>query len=781
MANENAYVLKVLTGAQAGAEVSISDAEYVLGSGPDDDLHFVDVSLKPGHARLRIENGVIKAAGGAGTVKTRSGISILAGDETWQEVEALDVITIGTTSFAIGLPSADWTSLQNLSSDDVPRQSSNPPPIVTQPRWGTSQFAAIAVAIVVSIVAVSWLNNGSDANPINAEALDDRPELEIITAAFGAFPFARDIAITQEIDGVIEAAGYVNTPAERRALRNAIDETAIPVRFRVWSRAIIENETQAIVDNQQIPVQFSVGSDGVLSLRGDVLDPLRVDRLVATINENVAGITRVDVQVQTANTYLQQIRALLARSELEDSVIVRLDGMLIEANGVVVANRVDNWVGFIQSYARRYADKIALRSFVQLVDENGQVIADPVSAQPGLPVIIGSVDALEQGPLAGPAFVPVFEELTANGSTLSTTSVLNNALNSLPGTARVTGGNSARTRIDSNTAQATQIAADPNTAGIFASNPVGVILDLNRLQEGSFGAEDVFEGFNSGAVQVQQNVAAPSDQQQPNFGQEVAQTSVAIQPSVIREQFLSRAARPESIRGTRILYNMTRALLADDTGVTAPQGDVEELNGLGDVDVALAQMKHLWSPVLGGQAGEDAYLGMLGNAPSSDFTECWDNSIAAFSNLPYTLFWLDYFSVSEDVDVSIINIDAQVLLLEAALNPNRLAACAARMSADQQVNLSALSLYLQESRLNPDFIRFITRRLDPPPFALSGVNTGFQNRYAQLTNGARLNEGVSPDPSRLLVNVGELGLLTKERDRLLVTVYDASLHWKSGG
>ncbi|MEL6839005.1 MAG: EscD/YscD/HrpQ family type III secretion system periplasmic domain-containing protein [Pseudomonadota bacterium] len=782
MANENAYVLKVLTGAQAGAEVSIAEAEYVLGSGPDDDLHFVDVSLKPGHARLRLEGGAIKVAGGAGTLKTRSGINILAGDETWQDIDALDVITIGTTSFAIGSPSADWSDVQNFAPGSETRKSANPPPIVTQPKWGVGHFATMLGAIVVLLLAASWMISGPAQNTDRADIVDDRPDLVIVTSAFDAFPFARDIVVTQEVDGVIEANGYVDTPAERRALRNAIDETAIPVRFRVWSRAVIENETQAIVDNQQIPVQFSVDSQGVLTLRGDVLDQRRVDRLVATLTENVAGLTQVDVQVQTANTYLEQIRDLLTRSELDDSVILRLEGMLIEANGVVVSDRIDNWVGFIQSYSRRYADKIALRSYVQLVDENGRIIADPVSAQPGLPVIIGSVDALEQGPLADPAFSPVFEELTANSSTLSTTAFLNNALNSLPGTARVTGGRNASGRAGASIPEATPIAADANEAGALQANQVGVILDLDRLKEGSFGAEDVFEGLNNRALSnqttVQQADVSVSDSNARNV--EPAVEQVAAQQVPIQQQFLNRASRPESIRGTRVLYNMTRAVLSDDTGVSPAQTYVDDMALLGDVGATLEQMKYLWAPTLGSQAAEDSYLQML-VTPSMDFTECWDNSIAAFGNLPYTLFWLDYLSVTEDVDVSAINIDAQVLLLEAALNPNRLAACAERFSAQHDINLSALSLYLQESRLNPEFIRYIVRQIDAYPFALSGVNMGFENRYAQLVNGARFNEGTSPDPSSLLVNVGELGLLVKEKDRLLVTVYDASLHWKSGG
>lgn len=765
MVDEHAYVLKVLTGAQAGAEVSIAEAEYVLGSGPDDDLNFVDLSLKPGHARLQLENGVIKIAGGAGTVKTRSGKNILAGDETWQEIDALDIITIGTTSFAIGLPSADWSSIENLGPTQNSAKASSPPPIVTQPRWGLKHYATAFAIIGAVVLAAMWVANPPNDAGGTVQVVDDRPDLEIVNAAFGQFPFAATIAVSQEVDGVIEANGYVDTPAERRALRNAIDETGIPVRFRIWSRAIIENEVQAIVENQQIPVQFSIGSDGVLTLRGDVLDQTRVDRLVATLSESVAGVAEMDVQVQTANTYLAQIRALLGRSELQDTVVIRLDGTLIEANGIVVADKVDNWVGFIQSYARRYADRIALRSFVQLVDENGEVLANPVSAQPGLPVIIGSVEALQEGPLAGPAFSPLFQELEANTSSLPSNALLNNALSDQQNAARIREGGDS----------------DTTDGAVGQANDVGLILDLDRLKEGSFGAQDVFEGFNETALssantaeEVVSNVAAT--------GSDTANASAAltVQNAVIPPQFLNHASRPESIRGTRVLYNMTKAVLSEETGVAAPPNYIAELAQLGNVDATLAQMKYLWEPFLGSQNAQNAYLQML-VTPATDFAECWDNSITTVGNLPISLFWLDYLSVTDDVDISSIHVDAQVLLLEAALNPTRLTACAARLSERHNINLAALSLYLQEISLNPEFIRYMVRRVDPYPLALSGVNLGFQNRYVQLANGNRLNEGEAPVPSSLLLNVGELGVLVKERDHLSVTIYDSSLHWKSGG
>jgi Inner membrane component of T3SS, cytoplasmic domain len=67
-------ILKILSGLQAGVEVALQDGDYRIGSGPDDDIHIIDVTLKAGHIRLRISGRKIEIAGGTGVVSAKSGI-----------------------------------------------------------------------------------------------------------------------------------------------------------------------------------------------------------------------------------------------------------------------------------------------------------------------------------------------------------------------------------------------------------------------------------------------------------------------------------------------------------------------------------------------------------------------------------------------------------------------------------------------------------------------------------------------------------------------------------
>jgi hypothetical protein len=62
---------------------------------------------------------------------------------------------------------------------------------------------------------------------------------------------------------------------------------------------------------------------------------------------------------------------------------------------------------------------------------------------------------------------------------------------------------------------------------------------------------------------------------------------------------------------------------------------------------------------------------------------------------------------------------------------------------------------------------------------ITGVMTGNGARYVQVTNGLRLDEGASPDPSSKLASVGELGTLIRSSDSMSAVIYGETLAWRS--
>ncbi len=399
MQTSQGHILKVLSGAQTGVEVAMGPGEYSLGSGPDDDLQFVDVSLTPGHARLKIEDGNVFVAGGSGSAKTQTGLDIAVGDEDWQQVEDLDVITIGTTAFALGSPKADWAKVVNYRDTlDTPNPRSEkrlvaPPKAQTERRTHRLVWAGalgLCIFMGASVLLTPLLGSGSQAN-----AVEQRADLDVLQEAFASVPFSHTVTLRQEVDGVIFANGYVDAPVERRALLNAAETTGIPVRMRVFVRSSIRQQIAGLIERQDLPVTFKMTDAGVVTLTGDILDAEQAARFVSRLETDISGISKIDNRLQTADSYLAAVRQLAARSELQEQVLFRLDGQLIEASGIIGPNKLDNYVGFIQSFARRFADHIPLRSLVQLVNENGQVIATAAAGNQGDPIVIGATQTTQ--------------------------------------------------------------------------------------------------------------------------------------------------------------------------------------------------------------------------------------------------------------------------------------------------------------------------------------------------------------------------------------------------
>ncbi len=371
-------VLKVLSGVQAGAEVSLPPGEYTLGSGAEDDIQFVDVSLKPKHARLRLGAGKIEIIGTSGTLTTANGLSLAADADDWQEIEPLDVITAGTMRFALGLPSANWTSLGDAVAPeggaDHPRARRRPggpqQAAKRMPAGRLRQYAlpVVLLALVGGSAAYLLSSSGDRTQTSVAAKLTD---LQLARQAFDAFVFGRTIQLKQEVDGTIYASGYVESPVERRALMGAVEKAGLQVRFRVSVLQSMRSEVDNLIKASKLPLTFQLTENGTLVLEGLILKEEVMQKFVDRLTTDVTGIAQFENHVRTAKSLLAEIEKLGRMAQIDQYVVLRLDNDLIEINGILPADKTDAWVGFLQSYSRRFGKDIALRSFVQLQNANG--------------------------------------------------------------------------------------------------------------------------------------------------------------------------------------------------------------------------------------------------------------------------------------------------------------------------------------------------------------------------------------------------------------------------
>lgn len=372
-------ILKILSGVQSGVEVALSPGQYTLGSGDDDDIRIIDVSLATRHLELRVSSGGCQIRASAGQVRSGNGIW-LESESDWQEVEPLDVVMVGTTRFAVAGASAAWTSVTDIPAEAPPPAAEPAPGFLAailarlgRLEWrgrSVSRLAVPAGALLFLLLIVLWYLVPGGA-PVGDEASSRQENLAQVRAAVGALPFAGNIEMRQEVDGVIYATGHVDTPAERRAVAAAIEATAIPVNLRVWVVQSMHQEIAGLIEAQARNVTVEISAAGVVTLRGLIPDDAEAARFTALVDE-VPGVSEVQSRLRTPSSLLAEVEQLAQASQVKPWVLFRLDNGMIEATGSLPASEVNAWADFLQVYARRFARDIGLRSFVQLQNVNIQ-------------------------------------------------------------------------------------------------------------------------------------------------------------------------------------------------------------------------------------------------------------------------------------------------------------------------------------------------------------------------------------------------------------------------
>ena len=354
--------------------MSLAAGQYSLGSGNDDDIQIIDVSLKADHLKLRISPGKIEIGATTGSLRSANGI-VLEADSDWQEVEPLDVITAGTTRFALGPPTALWASITEIDAGQPAVTPARKRPKAARPKGAAAadptwtqraRLAVPATALVALAIFSVWYLSAARIDQFGFARGNGLSDLELTTAAVAQFPFARGIDVRQEVDGTIYVNGYVETPVERRAVAGAVEKTAIPARVRIWVLQTLRSEVDNLAKSENLNVTSTISNRGELALEGVVLSEETATKFVDLAKDRILGIARIDNRIKTSKMLLGEVEKLAQVSQIYQWVLLRDNRELIEANGAVPIEKIDAWAGFLQAYARRFAKDIGLRSYVQL-------------------------------------------------------------------------------------------------------------------------------------------------------------------------------------------------------------------------------------------------------------------------------------------------------------------------------------------------------------------------------------------------------------------------------
>ncbi|MBL6080022.1 hypothetical protein JMJ56_18535 [Belnapia sp. T18] len=155
-------MLHVLDGPSKGGEIVLAEGEWLVGSGPEADVTFVEPMLAPAHLRIRLVEGAVFIAALGDDVLV-GGVPLTAGEE--RTLAALTPVKVGATSFALGPCEADWNSialnaptqvlLASAGEDTMQamaRETPSPERLSRRAPW----LAAAAAVLVTAGAAARW-------------------------------------------------------------------------------------------------------------------------------------------------------------------------------------------------------------------------------------------------------------------------------------------------------------------------------------------------------------------------------------------------------------------------------------------------------------------------------------------------------------------------------------------------------------------------------------------------------------------------------------------------
>lgn len=363
------FILRVLTGPNAGAEALLGE-RTTIGSAETDDIMIGDGALAPGHFTIEIKGGALNVVVGD--------MPVALGNETKAKgsypVQPFGLIKFGTTACAIGPEGAAWPAFAPADllpplppKAEPPPAASEPPaeapvepalesePVPAPPKSRRPRYVGWAAAAVLAVVVLAggiFLIESEDNNAVQAV----RQTAEQIVAGQGA----KGVTIRAEGREGVVAEGFVGTSDQQRRLRQALQDAGIAVKYRVVSleQQVSAARTIASAAGARLAIDGN-NETGRIVVDGFVPDAAQLEAILRSLRRDIADLRPLDTHVVTPETVRAEVAEKLRAAGLEGQTnlevagnVVRIRGSLAEEGRKAAAQVADELNGRWQGMAR---------------------------------------------------------------------------------------------------------------------------------------------------------------------------------------------------------------------------------------------------------------------------------------------------------------------------------------------------------------------------------------------------------------------------------------------
>lgn len=374
------FLLKVLSGSNAGAIVRLKVGEIVLGRSMSSDIILYDDSIADAHLQLTVSEDsiVMKVLNRPVSVDQQP---VETGEFPLQPFQ---VVTLGNVDFFIAdvrkgrqkkaaQTTAPGTDQHNATSAtqadpafrqpatdqaDIPVASGLVTNRASQKKSSSSKmYLGLGTGVLLLANVLYFLPDilGLAENMGFTETPEKRAE------AIVAELDTDNLNVEKRADGAL-VSGYVDTIDEKRRIMTQMSRVGDRVNYRIWAgEELVANAQQVAHALGQTEIRFKGLGQGRLAASGYVTSGNDWQQIKANIMEDVTGIQAIDDDaMQTLPKRKQALEQFIEKKGLSSRIRVTIEENRIKVDGELTQSELERWSDLYQEFLTLYGDGPAI-------------------------------------------------------------------------------------------------------------------------------------------------------------------------------------------------------------------------------------------------------------------------------------------------------------------------------------------------------------------------------------------------------------------------------------
>jgi type III secretion system YscD/HrpQ family protein len=370
-----AFVLKILSGINAGASVRLKVGDVVIGRSMNSDIILHDDSIADQHIRLHIKPDGI-------TLYPLAQPVFIGENEAGREgvpLPPFQSVRLGNVEFTVADGSKSISKAIKTSSRQADTankgNTGEPQPRQTPSRapntpWNNGLYLWLGLGLLLLGNFIFFAPQLDKLLEQTGMVSSPEKRASEMLQKLGR----KDFKLEKEPSGQLSLSGYTRTTAERNSLLQQLQEAGIQANIHIWSQEEMADSATTVARSLGEPaIKVSAGDEpGSLNVRGYVSQSTAWERIQAVIKGDVSGIRTINAdKLQSMDSYMASFVQFVEKNGLPGRLNITTDGKRVIVKGELTQQEIDLLSKLRQEFIETYGSEPAIA--LEVVDVRSRI------------------------------------------------------------------------------------------------------------------------------------------------------------------------------------------------------------------------------------------------------------------------------------------------------------------------------------------------------------------------------------------------------------------------